>query len=104
MGSQNPIGFLLGIVLSWMTARDTNSRRSRELRRVERFTVLDDAHHQRNGALVMRAAPHSRHKLRPQSSQATGLPSWQTMPVRTSRDVSGLFGSIVMALTIAPEP
>ena len=61
VGRHDSIGFLLGIVLSWMTARDTNSRRRRELRRVERLTFLYDSHHYRNGALVMRAAPHSRH-------------------------------------------
>ena len=61
LGSHNPIGFLLGTSLRLVTARATNLGRRIELHRVERVTVLYEAHHQRNGAIVMCTAPHSRH-------------------------------------------
>ena len=64
LGSHNPIGCLLGASLSWMVACETDVRRRMELHRVERLTVLHEAHHQRNDAVVMRTAPHSRHDYR----------------------------------------
>ena len=62
LGSHNPIGFLLGTLLRVVTARATHVRRRMELHRVERLTVLHEAHHQPNSAIVMRTAPYSRHK------------------------------------------
>ena len=73
VGSHNPIGFLFGTLLRSVTDRATNLRRRMELHRVERFALVQEAHYQRNGAIVMGTAPHSRHVTRTYVTNEPGV-------------------------------